>query len=86
MSKLTIYNCCYCELEFEKASIGFLENAGWQYTGGNDIHPAKAKCSLRRISSSMHEDMESEENHPTVLELQDFLNDLMAIQAGTWVA
>lgn len=41
MSKLTNYNGRYCESEFENAFIGFLENAGWQYTAGNDIHRSK---------------------------------------------
>lgn len=41
MSKLTKYNGRYCESEFENAFIGFLENAGWQYTAGNDIHRSK---------------------------------------------
>lgn len=41
MPKLTNYNGRYCESEFENAFIGFLENAGWQYTAGNDIHRSK---------------------------------------------
>ncbi|MCQ2316062.1 MAG: HsdR family type I site-specific deoxyribonuclease [Bacteroidales bacterium] len=41
MSRLTKYNGRYCESEFENAFIGFLENAGWQYTAGNDIHRSK---------------------------------------------
>lgn len=41
MSKLTNYNGRYCESEFENAFIGFLENAGWQYTAGNDFHRSK---------------------------------------------
>lgn len=43
MSKLTNYNGRYCESEFENAFIGFLENAGWQYTAGNDIHRSKSE-------------------------------------------
>jgi len=41
MSRLTNYNGHYCESEFEDAFIGFLENVGWQYTAGNDIHRSK---------------------------------------------
>lgn len=29
--------------------------------------------------------MESEENPPTIQELQDYFNDLKAIQAGTYI-
>ena len=43
MSKLTNYNGRYCESEFEDAFIGFLENAGWQYAAGNDIHRSKSE-------------------------------------------
>lgn len=43
MPKLTNYNGRYCESEFENAFIGFLENAGWQYTAGNDIHRSKSE-------------------------------------------
>ena len=38
-----------------------------------------------RVSGGeIHVDMESEEDPPTIQELQDFLNDLKAIQAGTY--
>ncbi|MCQ2319001.1 MAG: HsdR family type I site-specific deoxyribonuclease [Bacteroidales bacterium] len=43
MSKLTNYNGRYCESEFEDAFIGFLENAGWRYTAGSDIHRSKSE-------------------------------------------
>ena len=39
-----------------------------------------------RVSGGeIHVDMESEENPPTIQELQDFFNDLKAIQAGTYI-
>lgn len=43
MTTLTNYNGRYCESEFEDAFVGFLENAGWQYTAGNDIHRSKSE-------------------------------------------
>lgn len=39
-----------------------------------------------RVSGGeIHVDMESEENPPTIQELQDYFNDLKAIQAGTYI-
>lgn len=31
-------NCKYHECDYEKAVLELLQNQGWQYTGGYDIH------------------------------------------------
>lgn len=38
MAKLAEYNGHYCESEYEYAFIALLEQEGWQYIAGNDIH------------------------------------------------
>ncbi len=38
MARLKKFNGHYCESEYEDAFIGFLEQEGWSYTAGNEIH------------------------------------------------
>jgi len=65
MSKLTNYNGHYCESEFENAFIGFLEEAGWTYTAGNDIHRSKKEVLIaedfKKFNAETNAQLTSEE-------------------------
>lgn len=65
MAKLMEYNGHYCESEYEYAFIAFLEQEGWTYVAGNDIHRTNRELllteDLTKFLSKTNPDLTAEE-------------------------
>lgn len=65
MVKLVEYNGHYCESEYEYAFIAFLEQVGWTYVAGNDIHQTNSEIllaeDLTKFLSKTNPDLTAEE-------------------------
>ena len=65
MAKLMEYNGHYCESEYEYAFIAFLEQEGWTYVAGNDIHRTNREIllteDLTKFLSKTNPDLTAEE-------------------------